>query len=506
MNHSLGMERLVTEKESNFSAEQRSGRAGRIAAGKCIRLWDKNDPRLQKPLPEILRSDLSQLVLECKVWGADSPDKLLWLDKPSSSAWKSSENLLEMLGCLDSTPAKKITEKGKIILKLGLDPRLSSAALCGNARAILPFSEFAQASAERQEVFIKDLEKRLEKCGPECKKYALEFKDFPPILAGYPDRLARCCEGEKNRDSADYQFPSGRKALLSRDLLAKNKVADFPLWIIAPEVDAGEKTGRIYSFQEVDSLTIDSYLSDKTRTFTKTCFTNAEIKDFKKGNFSIQKIQYQAYGQLILSEKKLSPNEDDFSGAVCSLIQEKGIFSLPLDSQYKEKIESLLLRAEFFCKESNSPDRSEILEKVKCLEEKTKEWLLPFITGQKIDGQIIFNGLYWYLNGEEIDRQVPLQITLTNGRKRKIHYEKSGDGKIQPVLEIIIQQIFGCFESPRILGHPLLLRLLSPASRPLQVTDDLGHFWESTWPEICREMKGRYPKHNWDYRVAQKEN
>ena len=123
----------------------------------------------------------------------------------------------------------------------------------------------------------------------------------------------------------------------------------------------------------------------------------------------------------------------------------------------------------------------------------------------------MIDALRYHLSAEKIDKDVPSEIKLPNGRKRKISYEKiqskDEEGKIQirPVMEIIIQQIFGCFETPKILGTPVLLKLLSPARRPLQITDDLANFWNGAWIEICKEMKGRYPKHNWDYRIAEKD-
>ena len=138
---------------------------------------------------------------------------------------------------------------------------------------------------------------------------------------------------------------------------------------------------------------------------------------------------------------------------------------------------------------------------------------MSFISSPKIDSNTIYEGLYWFLDGNKIDEKVPLNITLPNGRKTKIIYTRIkspsdsdlGTSLIQPSIEIIIQRIFGCFETPKILGEQILLKLLSPSSRPLQITDDLKNFWTATWPEICREMKGRYPKHNWDYRTAVKD-
>ena len=125
---------------------------------------------------------------------------------------------------------------------------------------------------------------------------------------------------------------------------------------------------------------------------------------------------------------------------------------------------------------------------------------MPFLSGKsKIDSQTVYEALRWHFSAEEIDKAVPLQITLPNGKKAKIKYEQN-QTDILPVIEIIIQQIFGCFETPKILGVPVLLKLLSPARRPLQITNSLENFWQNSWPEICQEMKGRYPKHNWEYR------
>ena len=206
----------------------------------------------------------------------------------------------------------------------------------------------------------------------------------------------------------------------------------------------------------------------------------------------------------MLSTKKLQPEPNDFAAAICTQVQEKGFDTLPQNEETK----NLLLRAKFYAQQKNSQDKTE----KSFLEKNVTEWLLPFLGGKNsIQEKTVFAALYWFLDGAEIDRTVPTQIVLPNGKKRKILYEMQSSENdktklvIRPVLEIIIQQIFGCFETPKILGMPVLLKLLSPARRPLQITDDLENFWNSTWPEICKEMKGRYPKHNWNYKIADSE-
>lgn len=495
MNVALGMEHLVTERESLFSAEQRAGRAGRLAAGLCIRLWDKNEPRIEQNPPEILRADLTQLVLECAEWGAAEIGKLDWLTPPNSSAWNAARNLLEMLECIeitknpDGSSSSKITEKGKAVLKLGLHPRLACVALAGGEEAVLPFTEYAGASPERKQIFLNDLKRRL-------KDYRVDLTDLSPVLAGFPDRLALLSpQTPPNAERAEYQFPSGRTAWLTREKLGAQ--AGFPKWLVAPEVDSGERTGKIYSFEAIPEQEAEKFLKNHLKSEIRTEFAGVSNgSDFK--NLSIQKKELLAYGAIIIKEKKLPPSEEDFALALCDLVGKKGLDSLPLDS----KTEDFLLRTEFYIK-SGAENSPELQKKFDSLAQKSEEWLRPFVKSQKINAQDIYDALYWYLDGAEIDSKVPLQLTLANGRKRKIKYEKKADGKIQPALEIIIQQIFGCFETPKILGTPVLLKLLSPASRPLQITDDLEHFWTGAWIEICKEMKGRYPKHNWDYRICE---
>ena len=495
MNVALGMEHLVTENESLFSAEQRAGRAGRVAAGRCIRLWDKNDVRVEQNPPEILRADLTSLVLECAEWGATEIEKLDLLTPPNKSSWNAARNLLEMLDCIeikknpDGTEASKITEKGKAVLRLGLHPRLACVALAGGAEAVLPFTEYAGASPERQRIFLNDLKRRLRDLSVQGK-----LTESVPVLAGFPDRLALISsETPPNAEKAEYQFPSGRTAWLTREKLGAQN--NFPKWLVAPEVDAGDRTGKIYSFEAIPEKSADEFLKKHTTVEIKTEFAGlTNGSDFK--NLSIQKKEISAYGAIVLKEKRLPSSDEDFALALCDLVAKKGLDSLPIDS----KIDDFLLRTEFYIK-SGEKNACELQKKFESLAENAEEWLRPFVKSQKINAQDIYDALYWYLDGSEIDSKVPLQITLANGRKRKIKYEKKADGTIQPSLEIIIQQIFGCFETPRILGTPVLLKLLSPASRPLQITDDLEHFWNGAWIEICKEMKGRYPKHNWDYRV-----
>ena len=170
-------------------------------------------------------------------------------------------------------------------------------------------------------------------------------------------------------------------------------------------------------------------------------------------------------------------------------------------------------RAIFYAQKKDSS----LLQKISLLQKTVDEWLLPFINENSLDAKTFFDALYWHLEGQKVDGCVPIFFTLSNGKKARVKYEAKNVGekagfddlltdvkslKIIPVIEIIIQQIFGCFSTPKVLETTVLLKLLSPARRPLQITDDLENFWQGAWVQICKEMKGRYPKHKWDYRVS----
>ncbi len=477
-----GMEKLTTETESEFSAEQRKGRAGRLCEGTCIRLWDKHDPRVKELAPEILRADLVPLVLECSERGVYAVDGIDWLDCPSRAAWKESSELLRQLGMLKADG--RITEKGKAALTLGVHPRLAGIALADfdsdkgrlseeGRKLLIQFSSYNRSSPELQRRFISDLERRLKISGYKEK----EKTDFL-ILCGYPDRLAKRTS-EPGLEPAEYKFAGGRQARLY------NKRA--PLWLCAPDVMAGDKEAVIFDLVELDVAKINEFLENHCEIRENCSFTQGIL----------QKFEQKCFGEIILSSKKIPVSDGDYAQAWVNEVKEKGLVCLPKDS----RVENLLLRAEFIEQQKETKSENQFESR---LRDSVREWLIPFMGGKtNLTSTMVYDALYWYLNGAEIDKLAPETLILENGRRCKVKYEKQSE--IRPVIEIIIQRIFGCFTTPQICGKKVLLRLLSPASRPLQVTEDLEYFWMGAWVEICKEMKGRYPKHNWDYRVAEKD-
>lgn len=503
MNIALGMEQLVTERESLFNAEQRAGRAGRLMRGHCIRLWNKLDILQKEITPEILRCNLASLVLECAQWGSSKLESFSWLDNPSKSAWNASLELLTELGFIKNS---KITQDGKDALRLGIDPRFACAALYGKKTGhikdaldfILKFSQYKDASPSQQNKYISILNARLEQCL--CKpSRESKFSPAELLLSGFPDRLGKKLPPEEQdkieKSQTIYQFPSGHKAFLNKPYFSS------PDWLVAPEVDAGNTTGKIYSYESIDLSQIEEWLENHSATEENISFENK--------THSIKKVETTHYGSIILKEKKLNATQEDFGKAVCAEVKKDGLSALPAG----KKTTDFILRAQFYAAQKDNS----LFEKLENLQKSPEKWLLPFIASNHISEETVHNALYWFLEGDKIDSCVPVSITLENGKKAKVLYETRQASSmlaagslisnirslnVVPAIEIIIQQIFGCFKTPVILGVPVLLRLLSPARRPLQITDDLEHFWSGAWIEICKEMKGRYPKHNWDYRTV----
>lgn len=497
-NRTAGMPALVTQRESLFNAAQRTGRAGRVQEGRCVRLWNKDDVLALSNPPEILRTDLTSLVLECAEWGALLPESLSWLDEPPINSWQTAKSLLKDLNCLDEN---SITPLGKAALLMGCHPRLACVALSGaifgnidlSTELASKYDKSVSGNPELVKKSALELKKRVQKCREiynfsSC--FPQKFSGFSTscaLLCGFPDRIALL----EDDATGLYHFPSGRMALLP-----KETYRPYPKFIIAPEADAGEKTGRIYSFEALPEKIAEEYLAAKAKVYT--------LVEFEKGGQRLRKREYTSYGKIVLKERDLNLEPGDYTEAVINQVKKEGIEWLPVGKSAK----NLLLRVQFYLENSKDSDKSasdgdSLHQKFNSLAENADEWLRPFLGGveKSVPEQKVYDALYWYLDGDKVNASVPQEIRLANGRRLKIQYEAQ-NGKIIPLAEIIIQQIFGCFETPRVMGLPVLLKLLSPARRPLQITSDLANFWKETWPQICSEMKGRYPKHNWDYRVA----
>jgi ATP-dependent helicase HrpB len=463
-----GMDRLVTETESDFQATQRAGRAGRTGPGRCVRLWAPSDARVAETPPEIARSDILPLCLECALWGVREISGLEWLDPPNGPAWVRARELLAEMGALDRSGA--VTERGRKIASLGVHPRIAAVALAGGIDLAASHSN-PSASPREIALLRDDLARRV---GGKTDGVV----GVMSLLAGFPDRLAR------HAGEGTYRFPSGRIASLPRE--AKALIARPPEWIVATDVDSGEREGRIRAFEALSRAETEAWLDGRLVDIVDLSFPGG---DYKPGVRPIKTVS-RSYGKIAISSSREEPSADEIGLAVLGAIRRGGIDSLPWSKSSRD----FLARARFARRLSRSDDSSD-----EALLSSIEAWLAPFLSNDGSLGESAFlDALRYRFDGALVDRMAPARISLPNGLSRILAYEElvSGEGPI-PILEIKIQELFGCPDTPRVSGIPVLLRLLSPARRPIQITSDLSGFWERTWSEVRKELKGRYPKHKW---------
>ena len=492
-NVAVGMDRLVTETESEFQATQRAGRAGRLGPGSCIRLWTERDVRVSETPPEITRTDIVPLVLECALWGVQTVAGLDWLDPPNEGSWQTARELLSSIGALGDDGL--ITAKGRALASLGVHPRIGSVALAGEVGLAAKYGVYTDNPRERER-FRADLERRVSSAVRDPSAWrgmdaSEELSGPMALLEGFPDRIAR------HQSDGIYQFPSGRLAALPPDV--RKNTARPPEWIVAPDVDAGERTGRIYAFEILPEAEAQAWLDRHAAQVSEISFSGgSSIRDGKP-----IKTLKTMYGKILLSERRVGMDSADFLAAVCASIRKAGLSSLP----WSDASESFLIRARFALKTARVTQKAaasasysaESAASESSLLDSLEDWLVPFLPASGVISEsLLLDALRYRLDGSFVDREAPSRITLPNGLSRPLSYEElvPGEGPV-PVLETRLQDLYGCADTPRVAGTPVLLRLLSPAHRPMQTTRDLAGFWKGSWQEVRKDMRGRYPKHDW---------
>lgn len=483
-----GMTSLVTVTESAFSAAQRAGRAGRTGPGRCVRLMSKGEVLPRESTPEILRADILPLVLECALWGVSSPSELSWIDPPGEAAWQSAIELLRWMDAIDEN--KRITDQGRRIAALGVHPRVAAVALAGGIEAAIRHAIVPGGDDERRR-FSADLTRRLRELketngntgmgtSSRFDKITAESNRQCPLLAGFPDRLA------KNAEGASYLFPSGKVASLSPDL--SRSFSRPPKWIVATDVDSLERIGCVRSMEPIEERDAEAFLArhgtSRTEVYCDSGKWNADAR--------VKKRECLQYGKITYLERPLEPDAAEVAAFACASIRSTGLAVLP----WSKASESFLVRARFAKRrgELSVPDADDAR-----LLDDVEEWLIPFFQRDgRLSEQALLDALRYALDGQAIDRLVPTRVTLANGIERPLSYETvdPSEGPM-PVLETRVQDLYGCASHPTVLGVPVIVRLLSPARRPVHITQDLPGFWRGVWSEVRKEMKGRYPKHRW---------
>jgi ATP-dependent helicase HrpB len=511
-----GLNRLVTEREAQDRADQRRGRAGRIGPGICLRAWPASEILPTHTEPEILRAELSGLVLEAALWGAPERRDLAWIDPPPEGAWKAGRELLVELGALaaDGSP----TEFGKSMAALGTEPRLAALVLRGvEAGAGWTACLAAGLLSERAGTGGDDIAQRLEEIaaggeggfatgkggerGPavvEARRLARSagiaaggpaigtsgFRARLGVIgsllaAAFPDRIAE--RTEYRGGSASFRIAAGRS------LRATGPLAQSP-WIVALDADAGASEGRIYSACSIDAAEALAALESRAIEVVE-----AEWKGLEPKLTTSRRV-----GAILLGKRSVPrPPREELAALLASRIAAEGLGILP----WEEGAAEALARLRYFAAGAGSAGRTLDAASLSetALAARPAEWLGPFIDpkgGPLIDGPSLkraVSALAPIALKAEMDRIVPEWIELPSGSTRRIDYRGQGG----PFVEARVQEFFGLSEHPRIRGSPLVLRLLDPGGKPLQVTSDLPGFWRGSWAQARRDLRGRYPKHEW---------
>jgi ATP-dependent helicase HrpB len=523
------MTRLTTRRISRASARQREGRAGRLGPGYCYRLWsEEQDKRLvAHATPELLQADLAPLALQLLSWGVDEPGELAWLDPPPKPALQQGLEVLETCGAVfrNLEGRFQLTPQGVRMAQMPLHPRLAHMLLVGsdiNAQetacllaAIL--SERNPLGAEgadiSQSLAMLMAERR---CPPELQGWfkriwqqarnlarlgldhqihkqrraaiGVPLENVVGVLlaSAYPDRIARLRTGG---DGARYLMSNGRSAVLP----AEDSLLGSP-WLAVAEIGghAGEATDRIYGASTLDPEGFNAILSHLVN--------DEELVewDYRKDQFVAQR--RRLVGSIELSSEPLEQvSEHARNNALLGVLRKKGLDILPWTAtlrQWRSRVTLLRQLDSERSEENRWPDLSD-----EALLEDLEEWLLPYLGKvrrledfQGLDLKaILYARLAWPLP-LDLERLAPERIAVPSGSVIPVDYSQD-----PPVLAVKLQEMFGCEETPTVADGKvaLLVHLLSPAGRPLQVTRDLAGFWGSSYQEVKREMKGRYPKHPW---------
>ncbi|NTV31843.1 MAG: ATP-dependent helicase HrpB [Deltaproteobacteria bacterium] len=521
-----GMNRLVTVAASKAAAEQRKGRAGRLGPGVCYRLYSRHTFQGMIPFtpPEMLLADLSPLILELALWGVKDPTELSWLDPPPKAAWESGLRLLMELGALD--PKGSATPVGRWMARLPLHPRLGRlsqrAAELGCPRlgadlaAVLSERDILRREAAGFMAYGEgsdlggrlDLLRRWRKqkeapggtdpwtlravdrasqqllrlmAGGDSRACREEEGATIPhlLLRAFPDRVA------KRREEGNGRFIlcQGRGVRLP----STSRLAKSP-FIIAAQVDAGEKAeGMVHLAEPVVEDLLREELSQSIESIRRV--------EWDKREGRIIATVEEKLGALQLSAKPFAPKEEEVAPLLCEAIR-SGSARIVFGEEARQLQGRASLMKRTFPAE-NWPDLSET-----SLLSVPAEWLIPWLKGVRTREQLatldLLPALRARLSREQqrlLNERAPTSLLVPSGHRVTLDYA-SGD---IPILAVKLQEMFGLADTPKISGGrvKVLLHLLSPARKPVQVTQDLRGFWNSGYQQVKKELKGRYPKHPW---------
>ena len=506
-----GLTRLEQVRIAQSSAIQRLGRAGRIEEGICVRLYSESQFKQQPtvPQPEILHSDLASLVMELAFWGASDIQDLKWLNIPSQAALSQAKQLLVSLGLL--TEQGQLTTDGRQAHELGVEPRAAAMLIksAHHSEKMLTTALAAVALIEEPERNVTNIAHSLHRwvTGTHPKKslllkraqslahkldsvFSLSDVDESALSLvlslAFPDRIAQQrISHQRNKQYGRFTLANGHGAECRPDdtLGASEYLVTIDL------MRSHSNSSQIHLACELDVNLL--------QTTFKSLFSSEELVDWdeKRGRLIAQR--QQKLGQLVIGHESLpSPGKEKMTQALLTYVRRQGGSSLNWTPAAESLLERIRCAIDWLPEQPwPSFDEASLLESL-------EEWLEPYMASvssvkelSKVNLTEALNArLGWPLN-QNLDEWLPEHYQLPTGTKKRIRYQYGHE----PVLSVRMQEVFGESTSPTVaLGRkPLVLELLSPAQRPLQVTTDLAAFWKGSYKDVQKEMKGRYPKHVW---------
>lgn len=494
---SSGMSRLITTRVTRAEATQRAGRAGRVETGVCYKLWTRGEEGALQAHPpaEIEVGDLTGLALELALWGS-TPDQMRFVTLPHAGRLEEAQSVLKMLGALDQKGL--ITAHGKALAALPLHPRLAHMVTKGGRDAPL----FAAILSERDilrgapvdlslrlkaarnpgafhaEYGLEPHRATLARIRDEAKRLAAKAPqrgpDAPGVLAAlaYPDRIAARRPGDAPR----YILSGGKGAVMP----AGDAMASAPL-IVATDLDGDPREARIRQAIELDAADLRATFPDQIGWLDVCTWSRREGR--------VTARRQERFGALILEDRvwQDAPVED-VARAMLDGVRQIGLKPGAKAARFLAR--ARLMRAD----DPHFPDFSDLH-----LMATLDDWLLPHLGGLRTNSDWKSFDLTPALQArldwdqmQRLDRAVPAYFTTPLGRKIPIDYDGT-----QPRISLRLQEVFGVTHHPKVAGTPVQLTLLSPAQRPLQVTEDLPGFWASSYADVRKDMRGRYPRHPW---------
>lgn len=495
-----GMSTLETRRLNRASADQRRGRAGREAAGFCYRLWPEEQMLAAHREPEIMQSDLALLAFELIRWGVKDPGQLSWVTPPPAPAYAAGLALLERLGILQHGGA--LTDLGRACARWPTHPRFAallvravqykSEALACWALAWLEeaaqdtqsdiasaFSRRPRNAADRaQGRWFRAAQQWARRLGVSLEPVDLE--QLPTLLAtAFPDRIAQNLRLANDQNQARFKLPGGGQALLAgQDALSQKN------FLVAVDLDGASAGARIFKAIEISQACLEAL-------FEQTQQWRQEIRWIEAtGRLSGE--ETRGLGAVVLERRAMAklPAAAIRTGLLAGLRQ-RGLRWSAEDQQILGRLR--LLRR---CVGAPWPDVGDA-----ALLQTLEQWLAPRLDGlsrlEHVDrlvlGQVLVESLDWSLQ-QSLAKLAPTHMDVPSGSRVRLDY--SGE---EPVLAVKLQELFGQTQTPTVVAGrvPVLLHLLSPARRPVQVTRDLAGFWQGSYFEVRKDLKGRYPRHPW---------